>query len=139
MIEYHYQTDFDLSQPDKYTDWINHCINVLGSKAGSINYIFCSDDALLKVNQDYLGHDFYTDIITFQYESGTVISGDIYVSVDRVHENAGTFKEDFSTEMKRVMIHGVLHMLGYKDKSDREKENMRSKEAELIGMFHVKH
>ena len=139
MIEYHYQTNFKLKHPEEYTDWINKCITIGGSNAGSINFVFCSDDELLKINQDYLGHDFYTDIITFQYESAPVISGDIYISVDRVLENANTFKENFSTEMKRVMIHGVLHLLGYNDKSDLEKEVMRAKEAELIAMFHVKH
>ena len=139
MIDYHYQTDFELERPKKYTEWIIKCIHKLGGKPGPINFIYCSDDDLLRVNQEYLDHDFYTDIITFQYEAAPVISGDIYISVDRVLDNAKTFKEKFSREMKRVMIHGVLHLLGYQDKTEEEKIEMRSKETEMMGMFHVKH
>ena len=139
MIDYHYQTDFELERPKEYTEWIIKCIHKLGGKPGPINFIYCSDDDLLKVNQEYLGHDFYTDIITFQYEAAPVISGDIYISVDRVLDNAKTFKEKFPREMKRVMIHGVLHLLGYQDKTEEEKIEMRSKETEMMGMFHVKH
>ena len=139
MIDYHYQTDFELERPKEYTEWIIKCIHKLGGKPGPINFIYCSDDDLLKVNQEYLGHDFYTDIITFQYEAAPMISGDIYISVDRVLDNAKTFKEQFPREMKRVMIHGVLHLLGYQDKTEEEKIEMRSKETEMMGMFHVKH
>ena len=139
MIDYHYQTDFELERPKEYTEWIIKCIHKLGGKPGPINFIYCSDDDLLKVNQEYLDHDFYTDIITFQYEAAPVISGDIYISVDRVLDNAKTFKEKFQREMKRVMIHGVLHLLGYQDKTEEEKIEMRSKETEMMGMFHVKH
>ena len=139
MIEYHYQTDFELENSIEYTDWIIKCVEELGGRAGPINYIFCSDEDLLKVNQDYLGHDEYTDIITFQYEAEPFISGDIYISVDRVQENSQTFKEGFPKEIKRVMIHGVLHLLGYGDKTDHDKEEMRARESELINLFHVKH
>ena len=139
MIDYHYQAEFLLENPKEYTNWIIKCIDKLGGNPGIINYIFCNDDDLLKINQDYLGHDFYTDIITFQYESDPVITGDIYISVERVMENAKIFREDFDRELKRVMIHGVLHLLGYKDQTDGEKEEMRARETEMIELFRVKH
>jgi len=107
--------------------------------AGPVEFIFCSDEKLLDINRKYLNHDFYTDIITFQYEQAPEISGDIYISVDRVKENAEAFKESFDRELKRVMIHGVLHLLGFRDSTKEEKEDMRRREDELIGMFHVKH
>ena len=139
MIAYHYLTDFNIEHPSEYTDWILKCLDGFGSAAGPIEYIFCSDDKLLEINQQHLNHDYYTDIITFQYGEGPEISGDIYISVDRIKENAETFKEPFERELKRVMIHGILHLLGFRDGSEQEKRDMRRREDELLEMFHVKH
>lgn len=86
-----------------------------------------------------MSHDYFTDIITFQYEEGSTISGDIYISVDRVRENAVTYNQSFKQELRRVMIHGVLHLVGYRDKTKAEKSEMRAKEDEFMEMFHVKH
>lgn len=139
MIAYHYETEFQLSHPTEYTDWIINCVRDCGADVGTVNYIFCSDEYLLNINQEHLNHDFYTDIITFQYEKAPNISGDIYISVDRVRDNAGIFKQEFETELKRVMIHGVLHLLGYNDGTEREKKIMRGRETALMKRFHVKH
>jgi rRNA maturation RNase YbeY len=104
-----------------------------------LDYIFCDDEYLLKINQDYLDHDTYTDIITFPYGDLNVIAGDIFISVERVKENAVNFRVDFELELKRVMAHGVLHLLGYGDKSEEEVLQMRLKEDEKIKLFHVEH
>lgn len=95
---------------------------------GEISVIFCSDEYLLKINEQYLGHDYYTDIVTFDYVENSVISGDLFVSVDRVLENAGGLKLKFEEELHRVIFHGILHLCGYKDKINAEKKAMREKE-----------
>jgi len=137
MINYHYETEFDLENIKEYTTWINAIVVSEDVHLGDLSYIFCSDEYLIKLNQKYLGHDTYTDIVTFNYSEEDVISGEIYISVDRVKENAVKFKEDFNKELRRVMAHGVLHLLGYNDKSKKEKEEMRTKEDEKVNMFHV--
>ena len=139
MITYHYQTGFELEHPSKYTDWIEKCLKSFNASSGPIEYIFCSDESLLEINRQHLNHDYYTDIITFQYEGVPEVSGDIYISIDRVKENADRFGETFDRELKRVMIHGILHLLGFKDGTLQEKSEMRSNEDKLMGMFHVKH
>lgn len=139
MIAYHYQTDFELDKPSKYTDWIEACLKEYDCASGTLDYIFCSDDELLEINQKHLKHDYYTDIITFQYREAPHVSGDIYISVDRVKENAASFGEPFDRELRRVMIHGVLHLIGFKDGTDKEKLGMRERENDLLEMFHVKH
>lgn len=139
MIDFHYETEFDLKDNTKYIDWINRIIASEQHLVGDINYIFCDDAYLLNINQQYLDHDTYTDIITFDYTNGKVISSDIYISVERVKENAVDFKVDFDVEMLRVMAHGLLHLAGYKDKSTEEAALMRSKEEEKIKLFHVEH
>lgn len=108
--------------------WLEHIILSEGKKMGDINYIFCDDEYLLKINQDYLQHDYYTDIITFDYVKGKKISGDIFVSVTRVSENAPLLSKSFEEELHRVIAHGVLHLCGYKDKTEDEIKEMRSKE-----------
>jgi len=95
---------------------------------GDLSFIFCSDDYLLDINKKYLNHDFYTDVITFDYSENNILSGDVFISIDRVKENAGTFNVPFEEELQRVMIHGVLHLAGYKDKTDKEKKQMTDKE-----------
>jgi len=109
-------------------NWIKSAIKEENKKAGDLNFIFCSDEYLLRINQQYLEHDYYTDIITFDYVAGVVISGDIYISVERVTENAGVYKVSFENELKRIMIHGVLHLLGYQDKEAGHKKIMTEKE-----------
>ena len=139
MIAYHHKNNFELQERPKYTKWIINVVASLGCKVGPINYIFCSDNELLKINQEYLGHDTYTDIITFEYSGPPTISGDIFISTDRVTENAEEYGVSFDEELRRVMVHGILHLAGYKDKTREEQDVMRRMEDELIGMFHVKH
>jgi rRNA maturation RNase YbeY len=104
-------------------------------KLGEINYIFCDDEYLLKVNQDYLDHDYYTDIITFDYVKGKTISGDIFVSLPRILDNASTLSQNFEEEFNRVLAHGILHLCGYKDKTEEEQTQMRAKEDFYINQF----
>ncbi len=111
--------------------WISATINKEKRKEGDITFIFCSDEYLLHINKQYLQHDTYTDIITFDYSEGDSaqpISGDIFISIERVKENAEKFSTTFENELHRVIIHGVLHLLGYKDKTKAAKAQMTSKE-----------
>jgi rRNA maturation RNase YbeY len=101
-------------------------------KNGVLNFIFCSDEYLLKLNREYLKHDYYTDIITFDYCEGDKIAGDMYISVDRVAENARNYGSTFETELRRVILHGVLHLCGYDDKTDEEQISMREKENHYL-------
>jgi rRNA maturation RNase YbeY len=104
---------------------------------GDLNYIFCDDAYLLTINQTYLQHDNYTDIITFDYTVGKVLSGDIYISIERVSENSVSYQVSLQDELLRVMAHGLLHLVGYKDKEQKHIAEMRKKEDEKIKMFHV--
>ncbi len=137
MIDFHFETDFELEDTSKYSDWVTRIITTHKRKHSQIDYIFCDDEYLLDINQKYLDHDTYTDIITFDYTEDKVIGGDIFISVDRLKENASKFKVAFKDELLRVMSHGVLHLLGYKDKSEDDSDVMRKKENECINMFHV--
>lgn len=137
MISFNYELDFTLVDEDKYTSWIEAILESEGFIEGDINYIFCTDDYLHKINVDYLDHDTYTDIISFDYTEGKIISGDIFISIDRVKENALELDVLFSEELLRVMSHGILHYCGYLDKSEAEELLMRSKEDEKIKLFHV--
>jgi len=128
MISFNYETDFKLERTEQFSEWISTTIIEENCKEGEINYIFCNDDDLLKLNMDFLKHDTLTDIISFDYSVGKELHGDIYISVDRVKENANKFKVDFTNEIARVMIHGILHYCGYKDKSEAEVKVMRNKE-----------
>lgn len=127
-IYYHSECDFQLKDKQSITKWLENAISTENKELGEINYIFCDDQYLLKKNQKYLQHDTFTDIITFDYTEENCLSGDIFISIERVKENAITFAVPFETELRRVIIHGVLHLMGYKDKSDEEAETMRSKE-----------
>lgn len=115
--------------------WFEHVIAAHGCECGEIEVIFCSDAYLLEVNQRALNHDYFTDIITFDYRAGDVVSGDLFVSIDRVRENARTFNVSFSTELHRVLVHGVLHLCGWTDASEAEKAAMRSEETRFMGLF----
>jgi probable rRNA maturation factor len=138
MISFNYEIDFEILEETIYTDWISSVILSENKSEGEIYYIFCDDDYLVEINQQYLDHDTLTDIISFDYSLGNEIHGDIYISIERVRENAEEFKVSFEEELKRVMIHGVLHYCGYKDKSESDELLMRSKEDEKIKLFHVK-
>lgn len=139
MISFNYELDFKLEDESLYSDWISKVISSEMKDEGEINYIFCDDDYLLQINQQYLDHDTLTDIISFDYSEGNNLQGDIFISIDRVRENAIDFKVDFNEELKRVMAHGVLHYCGYKDKNEADELLMRQKEEEKMKMFHVKH
>ena len=137
MIELHSEVDFKLSDETKYSDWVSRVLISEGMFTGAVAYIFCTDDYLLSMNRKHLNHDSLTDIITFGYGKGQEVSGDIFISLDRVRENAETYGESFMDELHRVMAHGLLHLCGYDDKSDEEKDVMRSKEEEKMKLFHV--
>lgn len=137
MIDFHYELDFQLVKSENYTDWITRIISSENYLLNRIDYIFCDDEYLLNINQQYLNHDTYTDIITFDYTEGKNIAGDIFISIDRVKENADKFEVEFFDELHRVISHGVLHLLGYSDKSDEDVVLMRNKEEEKMKLFHV--
>lgn len=139
MILFHYETDFALEKETNYIDWIQKIIHSEQKTVGELNYIFCDDDYLHDINVNYLNHNTLTDIISFDYTDGDTISGDIFISVQRVRENAADFVVDFHQELLRVMSHGVLHYCGFKDKTSDEAQLMRQKEDEKIAMFHVEH
>ncbi|MEY8849477.1 rRNA maturation RNase YbeY [Psychroserpens sp. XS_ASV72] len=135
MINFNYETAFELLNEDLFSSWISSVIDQEGFKEGDINYIFCDDDYLHDINLKYLNHDTLTDIISFDYSVGKSLHGDIFLSVERVADNANDFGVEFIQELKRVMIHGVLHYCGYKDKTDDEKALMRQKEDFYINQF----
>ena len=139
MISYNYEGDFELGDEAAFSKWISAIIESESKKEGDINYIFCDDEYLLKLNEEYLNHDTLTDIISFDYSVGNELHGDIFISVERVRENASDFNVAFENELKRVMAHGVLHYCGYKDKTESDELIMRNKEEEKIRMFHVEH
>ena len=139
MISFNYETDFELSSESDFTTWIQNVIASENKEEGDINYIFCDDEYLHKINVEYLNHDTLTDIISFDYSEGNFLHGDIFISIVRVAENAKEFNVSLENELKRVMAHGVLHYCGYKDKSEQDELLMRQKEDEKIKMFHVEH
>lgn len=137
MIEFNYETDFNLDNEELYSQWIADVIESENKTEGEINYIFCDDDYLHQINVKYLNHDELTDIISFDYTMGNLISGDIFISIERVKDNAKDYGVTFENELLRVMSHGILHYCGYKDKSEEDSKVMRSKEEEKIKLFHV--
>lgn len=137
MVIFNYETDFQLENESDYEQWIDAVIESEGKESGEINYIFCDDEYLHNINMQYLNHDTLTDIISFDYCIGDLISGDIFVSIERVQDNAKDYEVSFNEELLRVLAHGVLHYCGYKDKTEDEALLMRSKEQEKINMFHV--
>ncbi|WP_374541201.1 rRNA maturation RNase YbeY [Flavobacterium sp.] len=137
MITFNYESEFNLENESVYSNWIARIIESEEYLIGEINYIFCDDEYLHTINVQYLNHDTLTDIISFDYTEGKVISGDIFISTERVRDNANDFNVSFDEELKRVMAHGVLHYCGYKDKSDSDAQLMRKKEEEKINLFHV--
>ena len=135
MIEFNYETDFSLENEQSYKNWIYTSLEVYNAEVGEVNYYFYNDEDLHKINVEHLNHDTLTDIISFDYSVGNIISGDICISVDRVKENANTFSVSFDDELARVMSHGLLHFLGYKDNTENEKEIMRENENIFIKLL----
>lgn len=121
-------TGFNLKKKREISSWIKNTITENGKKVGDIAFVFMSDEELLEMNHKYLKHNTLTDIITFNYNENEIISGDICISIERVKENAASYKVDLLFELNRVMIHGVLHLLGYNDKNEKEKTEMRARE-----------
>lgn len=124
-----------LNQKINIRNWIESVLIMHDKKLGEISYIFCSDEYILKMNNEHLGHDYYTDVITFDYVEGNVVSGDIFISVDTVASNAALYKCKYKDELHRVMIHGVLHLCGLKDKTERDALRMRKAEDEALELL----
>ncbi|MEO1484923.1 MAG: rRNA maturation RNase YbeY [Bacteroidota bacterium] len=137
MIEFIYNTDWQVPQEEYYTHWLNRIIESEHHILGELTYQFETDERVLEVNREYLQHDYYTDIITFDYVQGNMVFGNVFVSVDRVVDNAKELGGVMEEEMRRVMAHGVLHLVGYKDKTPKESQVMREKENKYLKMFHV--
>ena len=137
IINFYSETDFFLEDQEKYISWIVNVIISESKKVGEISYIFCDDQYLLGLNKEYLDHDTFTDIISFDFSVGKIVQGDIFISIERVKENSVLFNVSFAEELRRVIIHGILHLCGYGDKTPEESELMRNKEDEKMELFHV--
>lgn len=132
MIEFASQNEFELGSESNTERWLKSVALKEGYGIGELNYVFCDDEYLLDLNKRYLDHDTFTDIITFDYTENDEINGEVYISIDRVGENAETYNASFDDELNRVMVHGLLHLCGYADKTEEEKAGMRSKENEYL-------
>lgn len=137
-IDFVYNTDFELSNKEQVSDWVLRVVNSKGYKLGNIVYAFFNDEDLKELNIKFLNHDYYTDVISFDETADQVVSGNIAISVDRVKENATQIGVDFEEELHRVMIHGVLHFIGFNDKTSSEKKEIREQESLALSVFHVK-
>jgi len=135
MIVFEYLKTEDITEINQNKKWLNQVISNEAKREGDITYIFCDDDYLLEKNIRFLNHNTLTDVITFDYCEGNSVSGDIFISIERVKENSEVFKVDFLTELNRVMVHGLLHLLGYKDKTERESNLMRKKENYYLSKY----
>jgi probable rRNA maturation factor len=132
---FNHDIDFPLIVPVQVEVWVARVIRKYGKKEGTINYIFCSDKYLLEINKEYLNHDYFTDIITFNYNERDIISGDIFISLDTVKANAEEYKVTYDNELLRVIIHGILHLVGFNDKTEDQKKEMRHKEDDALNIF----
>lgn len=132
MISFSYETNFSLDSESQLTNWIQDTIISEQHTLGDLQYVFCNDAYLLKLNQEFLNHDTLTDIISFDYCVGKIIHGEIFISVDRVKENAKIYQVSFNEELHRVIIHGVLHYCGYQDKSPNDSQVMTEKENHYL-------
>ncbi|MEZ7494606.1 rRNA maturation RNase YbeY [Leeuwenhoekiella aequorea] len=137
MIEFDSQNDFSLDLVDQTENWIKATALKESYGIEMLGYVFCSDEYLLEINEQFLKHDTYTDIVTFDYTEGKLLNGEMYISTDRVAENADKFGVAFNTELRRVMIHGLLHMCGYGDKTDDEISLMRNKEDYYLNLWNT--
>lgn len=129
--------DFELGDESRVKKWISAVVSAQRKRVGNLSYLFCDDAYLIEINRTYLNHDTYTDIITFDYVEGDIVSGDIMISVERVRENASLFNSSFEQELRRVIIHGVLHLLGQADKSEEEAAAMRRKEESALVLWNT--
>jgi probable rRNA maturation factor len=132
MIDFYSETAFTIDKADAIREWVSETILQENCEQGDITYVFCDDNYLYKLNVQFLGHDTLTDIISFDNSLGTQIHGEIYISVERVADNAKRYGVSFSEELHRVLIHGILHFCGYKDKTDGDQERMTQKENEAL-------
>jgi len=135
MIKYFSSTDFVIANKDKLTLWLESATKTEGRTLGELVFNFCSDESLSKINKEFLNHDTLTDVITFDYSALKEVSGEIFISTDRVRENASEFQQGFEEEIRRVMIHGLLHLCGYKDKTIKEKSLMSDRENFYLDSF----
>lgn len=135
MIEFHtIDVDFLVEAQNEIAEWLRSTAQSESCSIGSINIILCSDEHLLGINRQFLKHDYYTDIITFDTSDDHVLAGDLYISIDRVAENSSSFKIELVDELHRVIVHGLLHLCGYADKSKAEETTMRSKEDHYLSL-----
>lgn len=136
MVSYFFEdTDFKLKAKTKIKYWLKLVAESEVYTLGNISIIFCSDNYILDINQKFLQHDYFTDIITFDYSEGSRISGDLFISVDSVRENSVEYGTDFTDELHRVIVHGILHLIGYDDHTEEESSVMRSKEDYYLSLF----
>ena len=134
-----YQTQdikFVLKEKRKVSKWINDVIKSHQKKLGNVSYIFCSNQYILELNQQYLNHNYFTDIITFDYCYDNIVEGDIFISIDTVFDNSHRFKTNFNDELLRVIIHGILHLVGFSDKTAKQQKQMRILEDEALSIFY---
>lgn len=136
MIDFNFEdVEFDLPDKNTLTDWIKLAVESEGKILGDITYVFCSDEYLWNMNKQYLNHDYYTDIITFDYVKNGVISGDLFISYDRIKDNAEKFNVSHETELLRVMIHGVMHLVGYDDMTDEDEVKIHEREDYYLNLW----
>ena len=139
MIDFVYNTDFKLANKEIFSRWLISVANEEGFLIDTLVFLFVDDKEILEMNKKFLKHDYYTDVITFGELEDKKISGDIAISIERVLDNSKTYGVEFEDELKRVMVHGLLHIMGYNDKASNDKSIMSQKEKKAIKMFHVKH
>ena len=139
MIDFVYNTDFRLANKEIFSRWLISVANDEGYLIDTLVFLFVDDKEILEMNKKFLKHDYYTDVITFGDIKDKKISGDIAISIERVLDNSKTYGVEFEDELKRVMVHGLLHIMGYNDKASNDKSVMSQKEKKAIKMFHVKH
>ena len=139
MIDFVYNTDFRLANKEIFSRWLTSVANDEGYLIDALVFLFVDDKEILEMNKKFLKHDYYTDVITFGDIKDKKISGDIAISIERVLDNSKTYAVEFEDELKRVMAHGLLHIMGYDDRKSNDKSVMSEKENKAIKMFHVKH
>jgi rRNA maturation RNase YbeY len=139
MIDFNYQNDFVPINELAYSKWLEQVALSESRTIGELSYVFCSDAYLLDINQQFLDHDTYTDIVTFDYCENGLLNGEVYISTDRVADNASEYSVSLLDELHRVIVHGLLHLMGYGDKTEEDALVMRARELEKMNMFHVKH
>ena len=136
MIEYHVdQVSFPAIDVAKVTLWIERVVGGYGKRVGEVHYIFCSDERILEVNREFLHHDYYTDHIGFDYSVDDILSGDLFLSLDTIRSNAEQLDEDYNSELHRVIIHGILHLIGFKDKTPEERREMEAAEDAALAIL----